>query len=771
MKVRLKVWLALLLLCAVAGSASAALKVWNGGASGLWDTDANWAPTGAPTTNDTALVTNDMVVVRNADGACHTLIASNGAYVVVNDAAHTLRVVTDAHVSGASAQLRSDAGLFDVGGTIFATNGGAVCLDGGSFKAGAVQFGTGTLIWHSGTLQLTESLNVAQGTSLQAWRVLTNQYLLLHGEGLASADLFMESSGVLTLAGGTIECDGLIGAAGMTLNLYDGSLIVNGSDFTWGSSPVVFESDTPGHSPSLVLDGFYFPSINADVLLATGAARRASLTLRDMTHLAGNATIAGGAGARADVLVTDAGTHWQPTTLTIGSSGSGGLVISNSAIADSCQELHLARNAGSTGTLVVAAGSSWSSYWQTHIGERGRGIVSARNGGSVTFNNQNQNTVFGEYAGAAAHVDIIGAGSSLSVAPAAGQQVQLGLSGAATLVVSNGGQAAFTAFTQAGVNAGGRGDVIVTGPGSLWQVNYDVWFGYEGMATLQVLNGGTTTWTSSKLGEFPGGVGVATVSGAGSYWHGGGDSSIGEEFMVGRYGLGTITVTSGGVLESSGYSNLGSYDGSGGKVTVSGAGSVWNASGNLSIGDTYNQYATGTLTIAYGGRVAVGSGVVIGNSGTLQGDGGTLQASVDNVYGRICPGTSIGMLTIDGVLAQEVGGTLHMELGGPALTQYDRLIVTGASTLAGTLLVTLASYTPTNGAVFDLFDWVGGTLGAFDTAELPALDSGLHWSTNTLYTTGELRVIPEPAGALLALVVVWARRRCAAAAAFGASAA
>jgi hypothetical protein len=42
--------------------------------------------------------------------------------------------------------------------------------------------------------------------------------------------------------------------------------------------------------------------------------------------------------------------------------------------------------------------------------------------------------------------------------------------------------------------------------------------------------------------------------------------------------------------------------------------------------------------------------------------------------------------------------------------------------------------------------------GSFDAIELPALAGDLEWDATNLQTTGEVRVVPEPAAVLLALL-------------------
>ncbi|NLE36779.1 MAG: PEP-CTERM sorting domain-containing protein, partial [Pirellulaceae bacterium] len=91
---------------------------------------------------------------------------------------------------------------------------------------------------------------------------------------------------------------------------------------------------------------------------------------------------------------------------------------------------------------------------------------------------------------------------------------------------------------------------------------------------------------------------------------------------------------------------------------------------------------------------------------------------------------------------QSSGSVLGIELD-PTSEMCDKLVA-GALALDGTLNVTSLGGEFANGQVFDVLDWasLGGT---FETVNLPTLAAGLSWDTSDLYTTGELRVVPEPA--------------------------
>jgi hypothetical protein len=93
---------------------------------------------------------------------------------------------------------------------------------------------------------------------------------------------------------------------------------------------------------------------------------------------------------------------------------------------------------------------------------------------------------------------------------------------------------------------------------------------------------------------------------------------------------------------------------------------------------------------------------------------GTIAGNVNNTAGTVAPGTSPGILTINGNYVQGSGGTLAVEIGGTAAgTQYDQLIVTGNATLGGALGVALiGGFVPPSGSTFAVVQ-AGAVNGAF----------------------------------------------------------
>jgi T5SS/PEP-CTERM-associated repeat protein len=128
--------------------------------------------------------------------------------------------------------------------------------------------------------------------------------------------------------------------------------------------------------------------------------------------------------------------------------------------------------------------------------------------------------------------------------------------------------------------------------------------GNYGRGTLTISNGGLVTSNGAFLGEFAGSTGSVTVSGVGSRW----DDPV--NMVVGDSGQGTLTITNGGVVTSNEGADVGEFSASSiGNVTVSGAGSQWNASSGLGLAIGTADQAT--VTIQSGGT-ANASGVDTG---------------------------------------------------------------------------------------------------------------------------------------------------------------
>jgi autotransporter-associated beta strand protein len=122
----------------------------------------------------------------------------------------------------------------------------------------------------------------------------------------------------------------------------------------------------------------------------------------------------------------------------------------------------------------------------------------------------------------------------------------------------------------------------------------------------------------------------------------------------------------------------------------------------------------------------------------LFGGSGTLAGNLTMIGGTNSPGYGVGTLTVNGNAT--LAGVTWMELNPGQPQNSDRLVVGGTLSLAGDLVVVLATgaSAPNSGEVFQLFNKAG--VGAFANITLPTLPAGLSWDTTSLAVNGTIAV-------------------------------
>jgi hypothetical protein len=224
------------------------------------------------------------------------------------------------------------------------------------------------------------------------------------------------------------------------------------------------------------------------------------------------------------------------------------------------------------------------------------------------------------------------------------------------------------------------------------------------------VNAGNFEWTAGGIST--GNSGGLTNTSSTFTISGGGQKIVGGKTTLANAGvithLGGATVTFGDYAgqNPSVLSNLagGVYDlqGDGGFDALTGGwyahyGTIINAgvfrksagAGASTVGGAVALHNTGTVEVI-GGTLVISAGLT--STGTVNGDG-TIAGPVNNT-GSVRPGLSPGRLTLDGNYSQSADGRLEIEINGAtAVTQYDRLAVNGAVSLAGSLNVALV-YAP-----------------------------------------------------------------------------
>lgn len=150
--------------------------------------------------------------------------------------------------------------------------------------------------------------------------------------------------------------------------------------------------------------------------------------------------------------------------------------------------------------------------------------------------------------------------------------------------------------------------------------------------------------------------------------------------------------------------------------------------------DTANVPNGVTVTVPAGSNAA---GLVNVN-GALNGTG-TLNANLGaNTGGSIAPGTSPGILTVNGNVSLNAGSTFTTEVNGVTVgTQYDQLKVNGTVTINNATLVAPFTFTPVSGTIFRLIDNDGTDPIAGTFAGLP--EGGQYFISGSTYANFSYR--------------------------------
>lgn len=310
------------------------------------------------------------------------------------------------------------------------------------------------------------------------------------------------------------------------------------------------------------------------------------------------------------VTVSGVGASLVSSGIAVGRAGTGRLDVSNGASINSSLG-YVGADAGGQGTAVVDA-ATWT-MGRLFVGNYGTGQFTLQNGGKATVTD-NLGATAGNYANSTGTITVDGAGSTLDDQGFLASMT-LGYNGTGHLIVSN--QGTVTSLgTCIGCGTGGVGTALVTGMGSKWQLTdtgYEYVIGGSGTGTLTVSDNGLVQADGPGLiitvGSEATGRGTVhlTTGGKAQFdtlnlggWTAGSAGSIGEAI-----------VESGGQLSSKG-GNVGGAAGALGKVTVTGAGSRWDHTGQLTLG----YEGRGEMTVSAGGEVASQSAIIASNPGS-----------------------------------------------------------------------------------------------------------------------------------------------------------
>lgn len=413
----------------------------------------------------------------------------------------------------------------------------------------------------------------------------------------------------------------------------------------------------------------------------------------------------------------------------------------------------------SSGTVTVQGtdgsgnASTWTSSGQLYIGtySGSDGTLNILNGGVV---NNGGGVLIADDINATGTVTVSGPGSTWDSARPFSFQV--GSNGNGTLQVDNGGVVR-SGQGVIGREVGSVGHVTVTGPGSTWAPDNNIYVGFEGTGTLDVLDGATVSTMSTGggaatiyVGLRNGGQGTVTVSSGTSDTS---TLSVSDDLRVGVDASGTMAVEKGGLVivgdrvyigdsatangtlhingdaTGRGIVETRSVNAGAGTVNLDLNGGILRANRNeasflngfttgLTVGAEGAWFDTNTYTIgistAFTGtstfnKLGAGTLVLTGNSSTFTGDA-TVNA---------------GTLQMDGIL----GGTMDVQsgarltgIGQVGVTTNRGVIAPGHSSSLGTLTIA-GNYTPAGGSI-EIRTQLGDDSSATDRLVITGSTSG-----------------------------------------------
>ncbi|MHC4716409.1 MAG: beta strand repeat-containing protein, partial [Planctomycetota bacterium] len=693
----------------------------------------------------------------------------------------------------------TNSGELNVGhagrGSLSVTGGGEVSNTAGYVGryAGAVGTvtvdGTGSKLTISGTLSVGDcgagSLSVTGGGEVSntygfvGFSPGSDGTVTVSGTG----SKWTNSEGLYVIRGSmNVSGGGKVSSAGGHVSARSGSdstVTVDGAGSAWTSSQHFYVGSNYG-SGSLHI---------------TGGGR--------VSNSIGN--IAFGVDASGTATVDGAGSTWANSSsfwVGAGTRAVGTLSVTGGGRV-TCPRGYIAYGDDSAGTVTVSGtGSKWTSSGNLGVAFDGVGSLSVTGGGEVS----NTNGIVGYSLGGVGTVTVDGAGSmwtNTETLYVGGDDTGPGGTGAVT--VRNGGlvSAAGLVLWHGGVTAtadGGRLEVgSITGPADAAVAITDPTGGGEALT----IGSADDSSFGGRIVDGAGGPGSVRKVGAGKLtlsalpaWSGAThvqegilalpagmfapgravNVAEGAELqavnMVNRQVTGDGRVTAlgplviGDMTSTEGWSFAGTLDVGGNNVllldadvaelgaatTLAGGGKL-NSFNGAQLGPADHADPSFTLT-------ATGSAVIDGDfrqNGLVTGPGGedwlTFTDDVRGAgsfagniafHGVYSPGNSIAAVALENA-AFDATTVLRMELSGDGGGICDFLDVSGALTAGGTLeVVLLDGFAPRQGQAFDLLDW-GALTGAFGWTDLPVLAGDLAWDTSSLYETGEISVVPEPA--------------------------
>ncbi|MGA7070015.1 beta strand repeat-containing protein, partial [Bradyrhizobium sp.] len=637
---------------------------------------------------------------------------TNDGTIQVDGAVAADPTTTPPTLATPAATLTLEDGTTIIGGNLTIAAGATLDAEAGTTDPGATLDGvtvTGTNATESAAASTIEvGASGAATLLLEDGTTITNGNLTIDGGSAVDVESVngatLDGVAVGGTSGGTPSTVAVGGSSVATLVLDGGTTITNVNLNIAGGSTLDVEAGTAG--PGATLDGVTVNGTDADaelsVLASTievGKLSAATLLLDDSTTITnGNLTIAAGStvdvesvnGATLDG-VTVSGTN-DPSTIEIGKAGAATLLLDdgttitngNLTIASSSTLDVEAATSGPGATLdgVTVSGTSGDNPSFIEVGTLGAATLLLDDGTTITNGNLNiigASTLDIEAGttGPGATLDAVTVHGTNAIDMIAASTIEVGNSGAATLLLEGG-----TTITNGDLTIAGGGTLDVeaakTGPGATLDgvtvsgsnagesaAASTIEIGNSGPATLLLDDG--TTITNGNL----------TIAGGSTL------DSTGTSFIT------NAGITNSGTLESTGgtltidppiagpsITNSGTLEANGGALDIT-SDPITNTGTLQAIGDSVLMLTTLTVTNASGTvSDALGSTIDLASS-TISGGTLSISGTLDSTGTSFITNAGI---TNSGML-ESTGGTLTIDppIAGPSITNSGTLEANGGA--------------------------------------------------------------------------------------------
>ena len=693
----------------------------------------------AATLSGTNLFVASSVAV--ASGA--SLVFSN-AIQIGDDASSVVAHVASNLTISAGGLIRSTLQTAGYYGFYIGQSGGTGTLtvsgQGALADAGARGFDVGNA--GTGVISIAAGGQLTGGTGDSYQNGVAEQLGLTLGDPSGSGTLIVSGSGAGATFGDAVE----VGYGGMgvitvqsggTLTAGDGAFSLDIADQqggTAGSGSVSFSGGT-GSLKGLAEVGTFGQGTLA---LSAGATLTIAETSTNAADPYASVLVGVQSGSSGTISIGSQALLKTDHGLAIGDAGRGELDIDggqakiSTPTSGSQLALDVGEQAGSSGLVSITAGLLQDvSGTGMIVGDSGSGTLLAHAGGALIAGGSSPTSsglILGESSGGNGTLSVSGSGATLTVTG----DFQDGSAGTGTFTLSGGAQASIGSPNPNSIlsfglgTSGGVGRATITGAGTVLSDSGQVAIGGSGTGTLAVTAGGRFAVTTAAGQTVPDVIiastsstitSSATVTGSGSTW------SVQGAMFVGNSGHGALTIESGGHV-SAGSVTIGGGSGTVGNVLVAGPGALLSTN-TLQVGTSLTD---GTLTVVHATTEVAGNATINGTLSLTKAGLFDATGTLDIGKGALVHGIGTleaGSIVDDGVISVN-GGTLKCigPITGSGLVRTtgggNLILANGTSTSAR--IQFSAGSTLTAGTVADIAGgingWTTGDLMHFTSAKI-----------------------------------------------------